>query len=164
MVKPELERWTRDNKKIDLRSEYPLNENSIIFDVGGFKGDWAKIMWEKYKCYIYIFEPIKEYYTGIKSLFEGNDKIKCFNFGLSDSTRYSDIVLAGDSSSLHIKSSDKKDKIKLVRMLDFLDSIPDKKIDIIKINIEGEEYSLLEDMIKHNMLKNFINLQIQFSK
>ena len=35
-------------------------------------------------------------------------------------------------------------------------------VDLLQINIEGEEYPLLEYMLKHDLVKYFKNIQIQF--
>ena len=35
-------------------------------------------------------------------------------------------------------------------------------VDLIQINIEGDEYPLLEYMITNNLLKHFNNIQVQF--
>lgn len=33
---------------------------------------------------MYIFEPVREYYDILKNKYRNNDKIKIFNFGLSN--------------------------------------------------------------------------------
>ena len=38
------------------------------------------------------------------------------------------------------------------------------KVDLIKINVEGGEYSLLERMIDKQIIENFKNIQVQFHK
>ena len=40
-----------------LRTTYPLNENSLVVDIGGFTGDWAMRMYCLYNCFIDIYEP-----------------------------------------------------------------------------------------------------------
>ena len=39
-----------------------------------------------------------------------------------------------------------------------------KKIDVIKINIEGAEFDLLNEVIKKNYQTKFDNIQVQFHK
>ena len=36
------------------------------------------------------------------------------------------------------------------------------KIDLLKINIEGGEYEVLENLIENDLIKNIDNIQIQF--
>ena len=35
-----------------LRLQYPLNEESIVFDLGGYHGQWASDIFNKYMCNI----------------------------------------------------------------------------------------------------------------
>ena len=45
---------------------------------------------------------------------------------------------------------------------DMLYGVPGDHVDLIKINIEGGEYELLEAILDNNLAKAFDNLQIQF--
>lgn len=40
--------------------------------------------------------------------------------------------------------------------------LPGKVVDLIKINIEGGEYDLLEHLLSSGMVKRFKNIQVQF--
>jgi hypothetical protein len=51
-----------------LRLDYDLDENSIVFDMGGYVGEWSEKIFAKYDSHIFIFEPVKEYAEGIKKL------------------------------------------------------------------------------------------------
>ena len=53
-VKP----WFATNGDATLRLNYNLNENSIVFDLGGYKGEFSSIIYCKYSPFIFIFEPI----------------------------------------------------------------------------------------------------------
>jgi len=59
-----------------LRLNYPLSRNSIVFDLGGYKGQWASDVYSRYLCTIYVFEPVKEFFEKIKDKFSKNSKIK----------------------------------------------------------------------------------------
>ena len=74
--------WFEINGDLTLRLDYELNENSIIFDIGGYKGDFARDIFCKYSCFIYIFEPIKEYHDIIINKFKNNKKVKVYPFAL----------------------------------------------------------------------------------
>ena len=55
-------RWIDDKGDSELRLNYNLNEDSVVVDLGGFKGDWSALISEKYSCNIHIFEPVREFY------------------------------------------------------------------------------------------------------
>ncbi len=145
-----------------LRYVYNLNQDSIVFDLGGYKGQWSSDIFSMYTCNIFIFEPIKKYYEFITDRFKYNSKIKTFNFGLSDKDTEIEAGLADDGTSIYNTNTKEKEKIKLKSISDFINSRNIKNIELIKINIEGGEYDLLENMIKTGTINKCSNIQIQF--
>ncbi len=143
------------------RYAYDLDKNSIVFDVGGYLGQWSESIQAKYQCSIFIFEPVKSFYEKCRDKFKDNNQVKVYNVGLSNENKHADIPVAQDASSLY-KKSDTVEKIELRKASDFIMENGIKNIDLMKINIEGEEYNLLDDLIAHDMIKNIDNLQIQF--
>lgn len=155
--------WYKDNGEETLRLDYNLDKNSLVIDAGGYKGEWAEKIYNKYHCNIYIYEPIKKYYNLIKEKFKNNSKIKVFNVGLSNQNKTVNISLLDDSSSVYAEEG-QKEKIELVDVNDFFKKIELDQIDLFKVNVEGEEYNILERMIESDMIKNVTNLQIQFHR
>jgi FkbM family methyltransferase len=143
---------------------YKFDEDSLVFDVGGYDGKWAEIIFNKYRCNIYIFEPVAYYYNIIKNKFKDNDKIKIFNIGLSNENKEEKIYISGDSSSIHKKVSNKTENIQLVAIDTFIIDNDIKNVNLMKLNIEGEEYNLIEKLIYTNKVSVFNNLLIQFHK
>lgn len=139
------------------RYDYNLNKNSVVYDVGGYKGEWAGKIFNFYGCKITIFEPVKEFAQMINYQFMHNDKVKVFNFGLSNRDKETNISLEEDGSSI-FKTSQKKELVELKKASNHIR----EKIDLLKINIEGGEYELLENLIENDLIKNIDNIQIQF--
>lgn len=144
-----------------LRLDYNLNENSIVFDIGGYKGQWSSDIFSKYCCIIHIFEPVKELADKIEERFAKNNKIFVHKFGLSNKTRRTKISVAEASSSI-FKKAKKQTEIQLIDVVNFLQEKDIKQIDLMKINIEGCEYDLLEHLIETGFIKNTKNIQVQF--
>lgn len=158
-----VEQWKLNNGDKTLRLNYNLNENSIVIDGGGYKGEWASDIFEKYKCTIHIFEPVKKFYDIIKEKFNGNDKVYVHNYGLSNMDRSVDISIENDASSIYTNNGT-KETIKLVDINQTLKKLNLSKVDLMKLNVEGEEYNILEGLIEGNNLSIFNNLQIQFHR
>ncbi len=155
-------KWQKESGEDEyLRFEYQLNQDSIVFDIGGYKGDFTNEIIKRYNCNVYVFEPIKELYDIIYDRFSGNSKVHVLNFGLSDVTEESEIRLADNSSSLFLKKGI-LEKIKLVSISQFIKERNIDNIDLMKINIEGGEYKVIPELINKNLIKRIINLQIQF--
>jgi len=104
---------------------------------------------------------VKEYYKQIKKRFEQNKNICVFPFGMADSDCEMSIGIEGDKSSLYKKSKN-NEIIRLKNFKEFFVNQQMEYIDLIKINIEGAEYDLLEHIINEGMIGFIGNLQIQF--
>jgi len=153
--------WFEANGDQTLRLNYDLNENSIVFDLGGYKGEFASDIYCKYSSTIYVFEPILDFFNIIQSKFSNSPKVKVFHFGLSDKNEKLKISLTDNSSSVYI-NSDQFEVIQLSSIIDFINDNNITKVDLIKINIEGGEYEVLEALLANNMISIFTNIQVQF--
>lgn len=158
-----LKRWFEDNGDNTHRINYNLNQDSIVFDLGGYIGEWSDKIQKKYDSKIYIFEPVFKYFSDLKQTFEFKENIKIYNFGLSDKTHDTEIIHDGASSSVFLQDGE-KEKIKLINFEEFIQSEKIDNIDLIKINIEGGEYELLDSILENNLQTKINNFQIQFHK
>ncbi len=159
----EVKRWFRDKGDETLRLSYPLNEDSTVFDLGGFQGDFANQINIRYRCYVYLFEPSVEFFEKCEKRFTQNSKVHCFNFGLSDENGRFTLSNEGDGSSiLHKSDANGIETVTVKKFSDVFDSLHIKNVDLIKINIEGSEYQLLDHMISSGLIEKFENIQVQF--
>jgi FkbM family methyltransferase len=162
-----IDAWSASDGERTLRVDYPLNENSVVFDMGGFEGNWAAEIYARYSCHILVFEPHLPFYENIKQRFSKNGKIKVYPFGLSSKTEKVCFYESADGSSTFQVTEEgvaeeKVTEIELVDVSDFIEKQNVRNIDLIKINIEGGEFELLERLIEKKQLSLFANLQIQF--
>ncbi|MES2863870.1 MAG: FkbM family methyltransferase [Bacteroidota bacterium] len=144
-----------------LRLDYNLNEKSVVFDVGGYKGEFAGDIFCKYNATIYVFEPIKSFFEIIKNKFINNQKLKIYNFGLAGNDEEMQISMSDNSSSVFLKTED-SETIQLKSIVNFIQENNIQSVDLIKLNIEGGEYELLEALIENNLIGIFKNIQVQF--
>lgn len=152
-VKP----WFNDNGDKTHRLDYELNKDSVVFDLGGYEGEWAVQIYCLYGSSIYIFEPYEKYFENIKSRFRYNKKIKLFQFGLSGINQTSKLGIADNSSSVFLKAEHSVD-IHLASANDFFIEQGIDKIDLMKINIEGGEYDLLDHLIETGNVNKIVNI------
>ncbi len=152
--------WVKDNAD-HKRYEFALTEDSIVFDVGAYKGEWAAEIFRRYGSNIYAFEPVKYFYHRVLNKYWDNPKFKLFNAGLSDTDKADVIYMEGDSTSLH-KSSSVPYNIKLLGFNQFIQDNNIASIDLMKLNIEGEEYRLLQSIIEAGNQTKIKNILIQF--
>ena len=153
--------WFKDNGDKTHRLNYDLGENSLVFDLGGYEGQWASDIFGKYACFVHVFEPFAEYAQNIERRFEKNFKVKVYHFGLASRNSSETLYISADSSSVFSKG-EKKAVIHLVRVVDFIKEHRVDKIDLMKINIEGGEYDLLEHLLETGFVNKINNIQVQF--
>lgn len=149
--------WYKDDGDNTHFVSYPLTDTSVVFEVGGYKGDWASKVIEKYDCYVSIFEPIESFYTAIVDKFKSNKKVLAFNFGLADYSTIVDFGVKGDESCPWV-TGDTNEIVSAVDVAEVL-KLP---VDLISINIEGGEYDLLLRMLETGIVKLCRNIQVQF--
>jgi FkbM family methyltransferase len=153
--------WFRDQGDKTLRVEYDLNENSLVFDLGGYEGNWSSDIFARYCCSIHVFEPVEDFATSIQTRFSRNKRIAVHRFGLSNKTIKTQIYLNKDATSTFMVTSEPKE-ISLINVSDFLAESGVTKIDLMKINIEGGEYDLLECLVDRGLITSIRNVQVQF--
>lgn len=156
-----LESWFSENCDQTLRQEYDLNMNSLVFDLGGYEGQWASDIFARYCCSIHVFEPVPVFADNISKRFAKNPKITVNSFGLGNETSHTEIALSRDSSSVYKKEGDLVE-IAIVKASDYLKEHRITFVDLMKINIEGAEYDLLDHLVQQQLTSAISDIQIQF--
>lgn len=145
-----------------LRYEYNLNSDSIVIDGGGYQGQWFSEIFKRYGCNIHVYEPvyrnnlecqIKAYDIG------GKDKIQVRRAALGG--RYGGCVFKvnGDSSG-RFAIDGTPEQIEVCGISDIVNYY--KPVDLLKLNIEGMEFEVLESLIESGQIKNIKNIQVQW--
>jgi FkbM family methyltransferase len=157
----EVKRYFQDGGDEKFRYNFNLNNNSIVFDLGGYKGQWASDIYSKYNCNILIFEPVVAYHNYIENRFLNNPKIIPYNYGLGSVECVLKIGINDDGSSVFIKN-DNIQYINIISVGDFFKKQKIEKVDLMKINIEGGEYELLNKIIDLGLINYISNIHVQF--
>lgn len=153
--------WFRDDGDNTLRVNYDLNHESTVLDVGGYKGLWSSDISLRYSPKIHIFEPHTDYADQISQRFGENRQITVHRFGIGPKTEKLTLSITGDTSSL-FKSGEDEKEVQLMCAADFFDEYQIEDVDLVKINIEGGEYDLLEYLLKEGLITKFRDIQVQF--
>ncbi|WP_445775285.1 FkbM family methyltransferase [Shewanella sp.] len=160
-----VERWFQDRGDETRRLDYPsLTSSSIVFDLGGYKGDFAQAINDKYGCLVFVFEPHPYFYNVCIERFSENSKVNVFNFGLGDKDGVFKLSDSKDGSSIMAakRGSGVEIDCQIKEIFSCLDELKISKIDLMKINIEGAEFPLLMHMIEELEVSIVGNFQVQF--
>lgn len=139
--------------------KYQLTKDSVILDIGGYKGDFAEAMSHKYGAKVHIFEPVAEFAEECSNRFLGRAGIVVHRYGLSNCDEDVKITKCGEASSIFVSGAE-TESIVLKDVAS--ESVLHKKIDLVSMNIEGGEYTVLRRLIETGLIKNCKNVQIQF--
>jgi FkbM family methyltransferase len=142
------------------KKKIKLTENSLIIDIGANVGITSIFFYDNYKSNILSYEPNPVCYKFFKENIRIK-KIKIYKQAVSNANKYSKLYLANYQSGNNLlysgsSSLDKKknniDKLQFLKVkTKSISNIINKfkRIDLIKINIEGEEYKILPYLLNN---------------
>jgi FkbM family methyltransferase len=144
-----------------LRFDYDLSPDSLVLDLGGYEGQWASDLYARRRCRIEVFEPVQKFATAIAERFSHNPDIRVHALALGGSTRTETLSIAGASSSAY-KSKAATEEVRFIDVAQWFAEQRLSDVRLMKINIEGGEYELLERMLECGLTARVADLQIQF--
>jgi FkbM family methyltransferase len=160
------------------RYEYELGPTSVVLDVGAYEGTFTRTIHERYGCQVFAFEPIRAHYEQVKEL--ASPSVEVFNFGIGASDRSERISVRGDSSSIfdrrhaeahsptaaaapaEAEQAGHTEQIEIRSLARVLDELDLHYVDLLKLNVEGCEYEILEQIVRDGLAERFENIQVQF--
>lgn len=142
-----------------------LNKNSLAVDCGANVGVITEKMAEK-GAMVYAFEPNPYAFEKLNEKFKDNKKVICFQKGvgienskmklfLHENSDEDEVYWSTGSSFLGFKGNVREDKfieIDVINLIEFIKSL-DKKIDILKIDVEGMECEIIPEIIDQKIYK-----------
>jgi FkbM family methyltransferase len=160
---PEIRRWRAIDGDHTLRLEYDLDAESLVFDVGGFEGQWASDIVAMYGCRVHVFEPVPAFADRIATRFARNPLVTVHRYGLAARDATASVSLAGDSSSVvNLGAGHETVPIELRSAASAIESLGAERVDLMKVNIEGAEYDLIDHLIATGVIERIRDLQVQF--
>lgn len=139
---------------------HDLDRSSLVLDVGGFVGHWTAEIVERYGCRVMVFEPMPQYCMHIARRFDGNQNVIVREYGLSD--RSAVLRMQDDFMGSSVFGRNPNVSVEMRDVAELFEEIGDQGVDLIKINIEGGEYALLERMIEKDLLVRCRKVMVQF--
>lgn len=156
-----LSRWWQDHGDQTHIFNHDLNKDSVVLDLGGYVGVWAQQVVDEFDCNVYAIEPLTQFYDQMVDKFKSNPKVHLLNVGVSTENKKDFIYLGGDSTSSNLENGDKVE-VEFRTISRILDEWGLTEVDLLQMNIEGDEYSMLESMLKDGSIDRFKNIQVQF--
>lgn len=142
----------------EMRLEYPLTPDSLVMDVGAYKGTFTAAIRQKYHCRVIAYEPVPRQADILKERFKFDESVIVRPYGLAAQDTIATFGLDGDTTGLYASGNERT----RVTLKNTVPEIGDLKIDLLKLNIEGGEYEVLESLLKSGQISQITHIQIQF--
>jgi hypothetical protein len=120
-----------------IRYAYDLLPEDTVLDIGSYKREWGKEIEQRYGCKVEYFEALD---NRAAWLFDGT------------------IEMGGAFYYTTAFAKEKPHRYGCVDIAPYLQ----REIALVKINIEGGEYALLDYIIEKGLMGNITELQVQF--
>jgi len=151
-------RWKEANGDNTLALEWAIDEDSTVWEIGGFEGRWAEQIAGKYDPYISIFEPTKWGYGKCSALFFENDKVEVNHYGLWVMNAHLPIYNPGNDGASLLMAHEKSEICPFKDVYFELE----QEVDLCLMNVEGSEFVLLPYMIANGLMQNIRQFWCQF--
>lgn len=131
-----------------------LNENSIVYSFGiGEDTSFDNAISTNHNCTVFCFDPTPKSINWFKNQ-KPNEKFHFFEYGISDKNGFVDFYLPKNKdhvsgSSMTQKNIDTKNKVRveMKSLKSIMDELGHKHIDVLKMDIEGSEYDVIENIL-----------------
>ena len=157
-----FDQWVRDRGDLNKRLDYALEPSAVVWDVGGYEGQWASDIYSRFGCYVEVFEPAPHACSFIRRRFSANPRVRVHPYALGVEECSERLSLAGDASSLETACCGADTQTVVVRDVVAVMKEMGGGIDLMKLNIEGSEYSLIERLVTSGLIGEVRELQVQF--
>jgi FkbM family methyltransferase len=136
-----------------------LDENSIIYSFGiGEDISFDNAIIKNHNSNVFGFDPTPKSINWVKSQ-KVNDKFHFYEFGISDKSGFVEFYLPKNpehvsGSIITQKNIDimKKVNVEMKSLGDIMNELGHKHIDVLKMDIEGSEYDVIEDILDSKIL------------
>ncbi len=141
---------------------FGLDETSVALDVGAFDGSWSRSLWDLGQPTIYAFEPAPGALGRAHEKLDELDRVHLFPYGLGAADETVSMGLSGLGSSLYVEGTMGSAEVEVRDVVGVLDELELDHVDLMKLNIEGAEYDLLDRLIDAGRLSSIDRVLVQF--
>jgi FkbM family methyltransferase len=147
----------------DILVEADIDRGSVVFDVGAFVGEWSEKISQRYGSTIYAFEPNPLVRHALSRRLADHPNAVRLEYGLGRVDHAATLTQAGPGSSIYTADPDlDSTEVQIRDVVGVLEELGVPEIDLLKVNIEGGEYDLLDRLIEANRLRAVRLVSVQF--
>lgn len=156
----------------DILIDVDLPPDGVVLDVGAFEGEWTQRILDRVAAVgpasvrLHAFEPVPVAVRAFRANVGDHPSVALHPFGLGGSDRVEALSISGLGSSIFQDGSDPASLA--VRDVDLRDvdavltELGVEHVDLIKINIEGGEFELIDRLYEQGWLARTDTVIVQF--
>ena len=145
-----------------LQSKVGSSGKIIVFDIGSHKGEYTDMILDNksnLNVDFHLFEPRKVCYNYLKDHFKTNPNVLINNcavslinsvntklYSINETTRVATLFDFEEKYFFSEKTLDSGEQVTVINLLNYCNKKDINYIDLIKVDIEGEEYNCLQTM------------------
>lgn len=145
-----------------------LDEGSLVVDGGAYRGEFAAGMIRRHGSRVIAYELVPEYALALQRAMAAEVErgvLQVIPRGLSDRDGRAVISVRGTLTGLVDQEARGSVGDVEVRFLDAADELACyERIDLLKLNIEGAEYGVLERLLESGVMSRIRGLLVQFHR
>lgn len=149
-----------------LLYEHHLTEKSVVLDVGAYTGQWSAEVLKRYGSKIYAFEPDPRNFKRLQETAVSHSTLIPIEYGLGSRDETVSMALQFMGSNVILDPSApteaKQASVAIKDVVSVWQYLQLATVDLMKINIEGGEFPLLERMIEVGLQSRVTCFLIQF--
>lgn len=156
-----------------LHKNLPLGQDDLVIDAGGYHGEWTAEMLMRYGCRSEVFEPVPAFAEQCRVRYQHNARVRVHQAALGGSNRTTRFSLAENSTSeYHGRADATHFEAHVEAISDVLATLDAEQciqsgagaVGVLKLNIEGGEYEVLESLLATGDITRMRCLLIQFHR
>lgn len=148
----------------ELRYIYDLTPDSVVLDCGGYEGTFAEGISQRYDCHVHVLEPVRAFYERTRERLKDRAKVRVWPFAIWHWTTMLSMRVCGDVTGAY-RAEGQDEDVLAVRAVDLgkaLSRKSDGLFHLLKLNIEGAEFDVLETLLDHGEIWRYENIQVQW--
>lgn len=141
-----------------------------VMDVGAADGTWTATVRQLHRARVYAFEPLPDQCQALKIRFAGDESVSVHCYGLSSADGIAQLSLLGLGSSVYTdrilsvfdEPAPQQVVVQMRDVVRVMDELGILEVELLKLNIEGGEYDLLDRLIDTGYIERVGSIVVQF--
>jgi len=150
-----------------------IDDTSTVIDAGAFIGEWVVQITDRYSPTVYAFEPGPGMFDRLQAAVDGRPDVHPFAYGLGREDAHARLALDGPGSAIVAGASatggDQAGAgsmgvvdVEIRDVAAVFDELGLDHVDLLKLNIEGGEYDVLDRLAETGWLGRIDQILVQF--